>query len=131
MRLLCLRKHPFSSFSRLTKEVSEMTGGLLSRYLAVLSMADAHMRKLRNRRVKFYRGDLASERVLYVYPGLASERGSLLKKQGLVAGSVGNQRRMADQYHRNTWKGAQNPLETLSPREVGRVSPVSLLRPRE
>ena len=40
MRLLCLRKYPFSSFSRLTREVSEMAGGLLSRDLAVLSMAD-------------------------------------------------------------------------------------------
>jgi len=37
---LRLRKSPFSSFSRLTRGVSEMAGGLLSGDLAVLSMAD-------------------------------------------------------------------------------------------
>jgi hypothetical protein len=33
---------------------------------------------------------------------------------GLVVGSVGSPRRMADQCHRGTWKGAQNPLLTLT-----------------
>ena len=39
MILLRLRKYPFSSFLA-TRDVSEMAGGLLSRDLAVLSMAD-------------------------------------------------------------------------------------------
>jgi hypothetical protein len=33
---------------------------------------------------------------------------------GLVVDSVGSPRRMADQCHRGTWKGAQNPSLTLT-----------------
>ena len=33
---------------------------------------------------------------------------------GLMVGSVGSLRRIADQCHRGTWKGAQNPLSTLA-----------------
>jgi len=50
----------------------------------------------------------------YTYPGLISERGNLLKSQGLVARPLVNPRRMADQCHRGMWNGAQNPLSTLA-----------------
>jgi hypothetical protein len=65
------------------------------------------------------------------YPGLISERQPAAVAQGLVAGSLANPRRMADQRPRGTWKGAQNPLSTLALSERSWEGIVNLLEKTE